>query len=86
MKEVTVNINAGVLAITAPGANFIEILSAAKDIQGNQRSMSYNYGAEWQDTLPPGDYVVAVKYEGDVAPKEGKATVKAGERSELTVQ
>lgn len=86
MKEVTVNINAGVLAITAPGANFIEILSAAKDIQGNQKSMSYNYGAEWQDTLPPGDYVVAVKYEGDVAPKEGKATVKAGERSELTVQ
>lgn len=86
MKEVTVNINAGVLAITAPGASFIEILSAAKDIQGNQKSMSYNYGAEWQDTLPPGDYIVAVKYEGDVAPKQAKATVKAGERSEVAVQ
>ncbi|GAA4183021.1 vWA domain-containing protein [Shinella granuli] len=85
-KEITVNINAGVLAITAPGANFIEILSATKDIQGNRTSMSYNYGAEWQDTLPPGDYVVAVKYEGDTAPKEAKATVKAGERSEVTVQ
>lgn len=86
MKEVTVNINAGVLAITAPGASFIEILSAAKDIQGNQKSMSYNYGAEWQDTLPPGDYIVAVKYEGDVAPKQAKATVKAGERSEVAVK
>ncbi|MGB3874499.1 MAG: VWA domain-containing protein [Shinella zoogloeoides] len=86
MKEVVVNINAGVLAITAPGANSIEILSAAKDIQGNRKSVSINYGAEWQDTVPPGDYLVAVKYEGDVAPKEAKATVKAGERAELTVQ
>ena len=86
MSEVTVNLNAGVLAITAPGANFIEVLSATKDIQGNQKSMSYNYGTEWQDTLPPGDYVVRVKYEGDTAPKEGKATVKAGERAEITVQ
>ena len=86
MTEVTVNLNAGVLAITASGANFIEIISAAKDIQGNQKSLSYNYGTEWQDTLPPGDYVVRVKYEGDVAPKEAKATVKVGERSEVAVQ
>ena len=86
MKDVVVNINAGVLAIAAPGASYIEILSAAKDIQGNQKSLSYNYGTEWQDTLPPGDYVVAVKYEGDVAPKQAKATVKAGERAEVTVE
>ncbi|UDF30479.1 UNVERIFIED_ORG: VWA domain-containing protein [Roseateles sp. XES5] len=84
--EITVNLNAGVLAITAPGANFIEILSAAKDIQGNRKSLSYAYATEWQDTLPPGDYVVAVKYEGDTAPKEATATVKAGERAEVTVQ
>lgn len=84
--EVTVNFNAGVLAITAPGANFIEILSAEKDIQGNRKSVSNNYGAEWQETLPAGDYVIAVKYEGDIAPKEATATVKAGERAELAVQ
>lgn len=86
LKDITVNLNAGVLAITAPGANFIEIFSAKKDIQGNRKSMSYTYGTEWQDTLPPGDYVVAVKYEGDAAPKEASATVKAGERSEVAVQ
>lgn len=86
MTEVTVNLNAGVLAITAPGANFIEILSATKDIQGNQKSLSYNYGTAWQDTLPPGDYIVRATYEGDTAPKEAKATVKAGERSEVAVQ
>ena len=86
MTEVTVNIEAGVLAITAPGAYSIEILNAKKDIQGKRTSLSTNYGAEVQDTLPPGDYAVVVKYEGDVAPKEATATVKAGERSEVTVQ
>ena len=86
MTEATVNINAGVLAVTAPGAYSIEIVSAKKDIQGNQTSLSTNYGAEWQDTLPPGDYIVLVKYEGDLAPKEAKTTIKAGERSEVTVQ
>ncbi|MGB3812308.1 MAG: VWA domain-containing protein [Shinella sp.] len=86
MTEVIVNINAGVLAITAPDASSIEILDAKKDIQGKQKSISTSYGAEVQDTVPPGDYVVRVTYEGDVAPKEAKATVTAGERSEVTVQ
>jgi len=85
-REIVVDINAGVLAISAPGANSIEIVSAAKDIQGNRKSMSLTYAAEWQDTLPPGDYAVLVKYEGDTAPKEAKATVKAGERAEVTVE
>ncbi len=85
MSEVIVNINAGVLAVTAPGAYSIEIVSAKKDIQGNQKSISTNYGPEWQDTLPPGDYIVLVKYEGDLAPKEAKTTIKAGERAEVTV-
>ena len=85
-KEITVNLDAGVLAITAPGADFIEIVTAAKDIQGNRKSMSYAYGTEWQDTLPPGDYAVLVRYDGDRAPKEGQATVKAGERTEITVE
>jgi Ca-activated chloride channel family protein len=86
LADVTVTLNAGVLAITAPGANFIEIFSAQKDIQGNRKSVSNNYSAEWQETLPAGDYVIAVKYEGDTAPKETPATVKAGERSEVAVQ
>jgi Ca-activated chloride channel homolog len=86
MQEVIVNMNAGVLAVTAPGAASVEILSAKKDIQGNRKSIATHYGAEVQDTLPTGDYVLLVKYEGDVAPKEVTATVKAGERSEVAVQ
>jgi Ca-activated chloride channel family protein len=86
MTEVTVNINGGVLAVTAPGAYSIEILGAKKDIQGNQKSLATNYGAEYQETVPPGDYIVRVKYEGDLAAKEAQTTVKAGERAEVTVE
>ncbi len=86
MKELVVDIDAGVLAITAPGAYSVEIFSAQKDIQGNRKSISTQFGAEVQDTLPAGDYVLLVKYEGDAAPKEKSVTVKAGERAEVTVE
>ena len=87
MKEVVVNLNAGVLAVKAPGAASVEILVATKDIQGDHRtSIATLFGPEVQDTLPVGDYVLLVKYDGDVAPKEVNATVKAGERSEVAVQ
>ena len=83
--DVAVNINAGVLAISAPGAYRIDIKEAKKDIQGKQKDVSGNYGVEFQDTLHPGEYIVTVQYEGDVAPKEATATVKAGERTEIKV-
>ena len=86
MQEVVVNLDAGVLAVSAPGAYSVEILSAKKDIQGNRKSIANHFGAEVQDTLPAGDYALVVKYEGDVATKEVNATVKAGERSEVAVQ
>ncbi|MCF3640134.1 hypothetical protein LXM94_09150 [Rhizobium sp. TRM95111] len=84
--DVSVNINAGVLAVSAPGAYRIDLKDGKKDIQGNRKDVSGNYGTEHQDTLHPGDYVIVVTYEGDKAPKEAKATVKAGERTEITVE
>jgi len=86
MTEVTVNLNAGVLAVKAPGASSVEIYGAEKDIQGNRKYIATHYGAEVQDTLPMGDYVLLVKYDGDVATKEMNVTMKAGERSEVAVQ
>ena len=78
-RQYIINLDAGVLAVTAPGAYSVEILSAKKDIQGNRKSIANHFGAEVQDTLPAGDYVLLVKFEGDVAPKEVNATVKAGD-------
>jgi Ca-activated chloride channel family protein len=80
-----VNLNAGVLAVTAPGADKIEIMSARKDIQGNRKSFGYSYAEEHQGTLPPGDYAVVVTMPDNGGTKESAATVKAGERTEVTV-
>ncbi|MBW6421041.1 VWA domain-containing protein [Rhizobium sp. XQZ8] len=84
-KNVTVNINGGVIAITATGADRIEVVSAKKDIQGNRKEITATYGPEWQDTVPPGDYIARATFTGDTAPKEKPVTVKAGERSEVSL-
>ena len=83
--EATVNLNAGVLAITAPGAYRIDIRSV-KDIAGAQKGLSGAYGTEHQETLPPGDYEVSVTHEGRDEKKTAKATVSAGKRTEITVE
>ncbi|MGX9571280.1 vWA domain-containing protein [Mesorhizobium sp. f-mel] len=84
-QDLKVAINAGVLAITAPGASKIEIFDPKKDINGNRKSLGYAYDEKYQAALPAGDYAVVSK-KSDNSSKEGTVTVKAGERAELTVQ
>ncbi|EKF19856.1 vWA domain-containing protein [Nitratireductor pacificus] len=84
--EASVNINAGVLAVAAPGGYRIEFYSAKKDIQGKQKEFGGTYGEEAQETMHPGEYEVLVIYEGDKAEKRQKVTVTAGERTEVTVE
>jgi Ca-activated chloride channel family protein len=84
--DVKVVLNAGVLAISAPGGKFIQVFSAAKDIQGNRKEFGYAYAETHQTTLPAGDYAVVVDRGEGAEKKEGAATVKAGERAEITVQ
>jgi Ca-activated chloride channel family protein len=83
--EANVVLNAGVLAIAAPGADFIEVFAAKKDIQGNRKSFGYAYGEAHQTTLPAGDYVVVRRLPNDGGTAEGTATVKAGERTEVAI-
>lgn len=84
--EATVNINAGVLAVSAPGAYRIDFLEGKKDLQGNQKNLSGEYNVEAQETLHPGEYEVRVRYEGDRAEESRKATVTAGERTEVVIE
>lgn len=84
-QDVKVALNAGVLAVTAPGASKIEIFEPKKDINGNRKSLGYAYDEKYQAALPAGDYVV-VSEKPDNSRKEGTVTVNAGERAELTVQ
>jgi Ca-activated chloride channel homolog len=85
-KEVTINLKAGVLAVSAPGAYRVDVKSAKKDIQGNQKDISGGYDPNFKDTLPEGDYIIHVTYEGDKAPVDKPASIKAGERTEVTVE
>ncbi len=81
--EIAAVVNAGVLFATAAEASAIELFAAKKDIQGNLRSMRFQYGDTLQVTTPPGDYIVRAT-RGDVV-TEAPVTVTAGERSEVTV-
>ena len=82
--EVNAVLNAGVLAISAPGYDFIEI-KGKKDIAGNAKEFGYGYGGEKQATLPGGDYTVIAHLPGDTGSNEAKVTVVAGERTEVTI-
>src|SRR3954466_3503426 len=74
--ELSVPLDAGVLAITAPGASFIEVFAAKKDIQGNRKPFGNAYTEMHQTTLPAGDYAIVVTMAGDnAAKKEATATV-----------
>ncbi|PZV35832.1 vWA domain-containing protein [Mesorhizobium kowhaii] len=84
-QDIKVPLNAGVLAMSAPGAYSIEILSPKKDIEGNRKALGLNYGDTWQQAIPAGDYVVVRHMSDEGHDKEMPVTVKAGERTEITV-
>ncbi len=83
--EPRVVLNAGVIAISAPGGDRIDILGAEKDISGRQASFGTNYGEGWQTVLPQGDYVIRIRKK-DKSTAEGSASVRAGQRTEVTVE
>ncbi|TPK68947.1 VWA domain-containing protein [Mesorhizobium sp. B2-4-15] len=85
-QDVKVTLDAGVLAMTAPGAYSVEVLSSKKDIEGKRKSLGLSYGDTWQQTVPAGDYVVVRHMSDEGHDKEMPVTVKAGERAEITVQ
>ncbi len=85
-KEVEAVLGAGVLAVSAPGFSEIAVFAARKDIQGNRKPFGFAYSDTHQVTLPAGDYAVIAKRPGNAGSKEMAATVRAGERTELTLE
>lgn len=83
--EVSAILGAGIVAITAPGTDKVEVFGAKADIEGNRKSFTYGFGGALQTTLTAGDYlVVASPAEGE--PKQTSISVVAGERLEVTVE
>ncbi|CDX14321.1 von Willebrand factor type A [Mesorhizobium sp. ORS 3324] len=85
-QDIKVALDAGVLAMSAPGAYSIEVLSSKKDIEGKRKSLGLNYGDSWQQTIPAGDYVVVRHMSAEGQEKEVPVTIKAGGRTEITLQ
>jgi Ca-activated chloride channel family protein len=83
--DADVVLNAGVLHMTAEGAKELRVYKAAKDIQGNRVNVAYAYDPVYQTTLTAGDYVVVATRGDDDKQSELTVTVKAGERTEVTV-
>ncbi|MBL8580091.1 MAG: VWA domain-containing protein [Mesorhizobium sp.] len=81
---VDVVLNAGVLAVSAPGAKEVRIYGAAKDIQGERKQAWYAYDQQLQVTMPAGDFVIVATRGDDNVQTETPVTVKAGERTEVT--
>lgn len=84
--DVTVFLDAGVLALSIPEAKAVEIFEARKDIQGNRKSVAYGYETEMQKVLPAGEYVVVAEHHDGSGEFEAPVTVKAGERNEYTIE
>jgi Ca-activated chloride channel family protein len=78
-------LDAGVVALTMPGAEGFNIYNAKADLQGNRTERGYGYSEDYQTTLIVGDYVVHIRYDDD-SETETPFTVVAGERLELTVE
>ena len=83
--ELVIDLNAGALAVTAPDATYVEVFAAKKDIQGNRVSFGGSYDMAATRTLPAGDYHIVATMKDNSA-KEADATVKVGERTEITMQ
>lgn len=81
--DVPVVLDAGVLAVTTPGDDYVEFRGAKKDIAGNVEQFGYGYGPAVQTTLKAGDYIVHVEKDG--ASSDTPVAITAGERQELTV-
>ncbi|MCO5063365.1 MAG: VWA domain-containing protein [Rhizobiaceae bacterium] len=85
-KDETVVLNAGVLAVDAPGASEIRLFEGKANLQGERQGVTYGYGETLQSTVPAGDYMLIVTPNGEGQKKEKPVTVKAGERTEIKVE
>ncbi len=85
LVEISSVLNAGVVAITAPAFDYLQLVTRP-DIAGNRKQFGYGYGGTLQGTVPAGEYIVLAEPRGGGTVKEVPAVVRAGERTEVTVE
>jgi Ca-activated chloride channel family protein len=82
--KLTLVANAGFLAVTAPGAAAIEVLSGAKSITGERKSLWTEYAEAYNAAARQGSYYVRALGPNEAVLGEKLVEVRAGERAEVT--
>lgn len=76
----TAVLNAGVIAVSAPGATYVEFFR----LNGAERvSVRYDYGESVVQHFTPGDYVIVADRDG--AKSESSLSLTAGQRATVTI-
>lgn len=83
--EVNLVLDAGIAAFTTPNLDIARVYGAKKAIDGSRKEFAYEFAAEWQTTLPAGDYVLDASFK-DGSTKEVPFTVVGGERTEVSAE
>lgn len=83
--ELAVNLDAGVLAMSAPGASAIAVYRVKSNPEGKGERLSRRRGTSYEVPLAAGTYLVEAEYKGDVPAKQAEVTIVAGARNEVTI-
>jgi len=81
---IDVSLNAGILATTIGASDYLQVLSAKKNIEGKRADFGGSYGTDVTRTLTAGDYHLVLTLADNAGTKEADVTIKAGERNEFT--
>ncbi len=84
-EKIVINLNAGYLAIKAPGGTTFVFSSAEKDLAGERTYIGTEYGEEINKAFNAGTYHVSVQGTDNVILSEKDYEIKAGERTEASV-
>lgn len=86
-ERVAVNVvlDAGIAAFATPDLDIARVYGAKTAIDGSRKEFAYEFAAEWQTTLPAGDYVLDAQFKDGTA-KEVPFSVVAGERVEVSAR
>ena len=84
LSEVTINANAGFLAVTAAGVTSYEVRMGKKDLDGSNKWLTTTYDPALNIAANAGSYLVKA-FKGDTLIGEKLVEVKAGERAEVTI-
>jgi Ca-activated chloride channel family protein len=85
-KDLTVNLDAGILSISAPGAKSVKVFKAAGDTGGERQQVASSPSEGLKTTLPVGSYVIEADRQDGGQIKTMTVSVSGGARVDVTVQ